>query len=238
MDSTVIRGNSTDAGNPLGPFQATIIPFSWNLSGNQLPYSYTPDDPGQLQTIVSSPTAGAGAGVLKWAKTNWLITSYPATAPFIVSQPENLTLTPNQSASFTVVVGGSSPLHYQWYFNTNTPLPNATNAGLTLLNVQTTNAGIYSVVITNSAGSVTSTNAILTVSSGVPATPQISATFTNGVFNLSVSGNSGVDYIVQVSSNLLTWDSIFTNHSATPPFIFNDSDATNFNRRFYRVQIP
>src|SRR5439155_19165908 len=39
--TTTVRGNSTDAGNPLGPFQATVIPFSWNLTGNQLPYTYT-----------------------------------------------------------------------------------------------------------------------------------------------------------------------------------------------------
>jgi pectate lyase len=76
MDSTVVRGNSTDPSNPLGPFQATIIPFSWNLPGNQLPYSYTMDDPSQLQSIVTDPNFGAGAGVLTWAKTNWLKTAY------------------------------------------------------------------------------------------------------------------------------------------------------------------
>jgi pectate lyase len=76
MDSTIIRDDSTDPGNPLGPFQAPIIPFSWNLPGNQLPYSYSMDDPSQLQAIVTDPNFGAGAGVLTWVKTNWLKTSY------------------------------------------------------------------------------------------------------------------------------------------------------------------
>jgi hypothetical protein len=76
MDSTIIRGDSTDPGNPLGPFQAPTIPFSWNLPGNQLPYSYTMDDPSALQAVVTDPNFGAGAGVLTWAKTNWLKTSY------------------------------------------------------------------------------------------------------------------------------------------------------------------
>jgi len=71
--TTVVRGNSTDAGNPLGPFQAPIIAFSWNLSGNQLPYTYTVDDPAGLLPILQ---AGAGAGVLTWSKDNWLKTSY------------------------------------------------------------------------------------------------------------------------------------------------------------------
>jgi pectate lyase len=57
FDGTVVRGNSTDSGNPMGPAQAPVIPFSWNLPGNQLPYAYTPDDPAQLQAIVTSPTA-------------------------------------------------------------------------------------------------------------------------------------------------------------------------------------
>jgi pectate lyase len=71
--TTVIRGNSTDSGNPLGPFQAPIIPFSWNLPNNQLPYAYTVDDPAGL---LSTLQAGAGAGVLTWSKDNWLKTSY------------------------------------------------------------------------------------------------------------------------------------------------------------------
>jgi pectate lyase len=76
MDSTVVRGDSTDPGNPLGPFQAPIIPFSWNLPGNQLPYSYSMDDPSHLAAIVTDPAFGAGAGVLTWARTNWLNTVY------------------------------------------------------------------------------------------------------------------------------------------------------------------
>ena len=78
--TTYVRGNSTDPGNPLGPFQAPIIPFSWNTNASTpngvLPYSYAMDDPSDLQTIVTSPTEGAGSGVLNWHKTNWLKTSY------------------------------------------------------------------------------------------------------------------------------------------------------------------
>ncbi|HXJ73804.1 MAG TPA: hypothetical protein VNM37_13175, partial [Candidatus Dormibacteraeota bacterium] len=80
FDSTVVRGDSTDAGSPLGPFQAPVIAFSWNAAsgapGGVLPYTYTMDDPSVLQSNLSSPTSGAGAGVLTWAKNNWLKTSY------------------------------------------------------------------------------------------------------------------------------------------------------------------
>lgn len=40
-----------------------------------LPYSYLLDDPAELADIVAG-SSGAGAGVLTWAKTNWLRTSY------------------------------------------------------------------------------------------------------------------------------------------------------------------
>ncbi len=238
FDSTIVRGNSTDAKNPMGPFQAAIIPFSWNLPGNQLPYTYTLDDPAQLQAIVTSPTSGAGAGVLTWAKTNWLVTAYAATGPFIVGQPENVVVSAGQPATFSVFAGGSANLVYQWYFNTNTPVPNATNSVLTLTNVQSANAGVYSVLITNTAGNILSDNVTLTVSGGTPARPQVSTlVYTNGTFSLTVNGDSGHDYIIQASSNLTDWDSLFTNSMPAIPFIWNDPGAGNFNRRFYRVQV-
>jgi pectate lyase len=240
MDSTVVRGNSTDAGNPLGPFQAAIIPFSWNLPGNQLPYTYTMDDPGQLQAIVTSSTGGAGAGVLTWNKTNWLVTSYPASAPVILADPQSQAVASGGSVSLTVVASGSVPLSYQWYFNTNSGIPGATNAFLTLTNVQTTNAGTYSVIVSNTAGAVTSAYALLSVSSAAPSQPQLSDFVydsNSGTFSLTIDGDAGYDYIVLASTNLTDWASIFTNHSPTPPFIWSDSGASNFNQRFYRVKL-
>jgi pectate lyase len=238
MDSTVVRGNSTDSGNPMGPFQAPIIAFSWNLSGNQLAYSYTPDDPSQLQNIVTSPTAGAGAGVLTWNKTNWLITTYAPAAPTISADPQGQTVTVGNSATFTVAAGGSAPLSYQWYYNTNSGIPNATNAFLTLVNVQAANAGTYSVVVTNIAGSASSTSALLTVSVGTPSRPQLSGfVYNNGTFSLTINGDTGPDYVVQASTNLTDWTSIFTNHSPIPPFVWTDLVASNFSQRFYRIQL-
>ena len=237
MDSTFFRGNSTDPGgiNTLGPLQAPIIPFSWNLPGNQLPYAYNMDDPSQLQTILA---AGCGAGVLTWNKTNWLITSYAPTAPFMVAHPQSQTVTTSNSVTFTAVAAGSAPLAYQWYFNTNTPITGATNATLVLNNVQTTNAGVYSVVVTNTAGSAVSSNAVLTVSAVAPARPQLSDFgYSNGQFTLTVSGDPEQDYIMQASTNLTDWTSLSTNHPLTPSFIWSDAAASNFSQRFYRVQL-
>jgi pectate lyase len=236
-DDVFFRGNSTDPGgtNTLGPVQAPVIPFSWNLPGGQLPYTYTMDDPSQLKDILA---AGAGAGVVNWNKTNWLLTSYAPTAPIITAHPQSQNIAAGNSITFTVVASGSANLSYQWYFNTNAPIAGATNSILTLNSVQATNAGIFSVTVTNTAGSAASSNAVLTVSAGTHTKPQLaSLVFSNGVFSLTVSGDSGVDYVVQASTNLINWDSIFTNHSAVPPFGWTDSNAPEFLRRFYRIEL-
>jgi pectate disaccharide-lyase len=107
------------------------------------------------------------------------VTSTPPTAPAITTQPQNQQVNEGQTAAFTVVATGTPPLFYQWYFNTNTALADATNATLTLLNVQSNNAGGYSVIVTNSVGSRTSVVATLTV---YPAP-------TNGTFYVATNGN-------------------------------------------------
>ena len=167
--TNVYRGDSTNATGfaDFGPAQAPVIAFSWNLTGNHLPYTYYPDDPAQLQAIVTSPTAGAGAGVLTWNKTNWLVTSYAPTGPIIAASPQSQTVPTGQNATFTVVAGGSNPLSYQWYFNTNSPIANATNATLTITSVQSTNVGAYSVIVSNSVNATNSAFAMLTI----PAPP-------------------------------------------------------------------
>src|SRR5665213_1184955 len=78
--------------------------------------------------------------------------------PGIQTQPQNQTVLQGANVSFSVVKNnnGTPPFSYQWNFN-GTNFSGATNALLTVTNVQTTDAGSYSVVVTNIAGSVTTT---------------------------------------------------------------------------------
>lgn len=74
--------------------------------------------------------------------------------------------------SLTVSAGGSSPLGYSWRLN-GTTIPGATNRALSLVNLDYTNAGAYTAVVTNSSGSVTSTPATLgIVASGASGAAQ------------------------------------------------------------------
>jgi hypothetical protein len=95
--------------------------------------------------------------------TNQIASLNVQVPPSIVQQPTNQTALVGTSSALVVAAGGTSPLAYQWYLNTNTPVPAATNATLTLTNVQPANAGVYSVVVTNAAGATNSAYALLAV---------------------------------------------------------------------------
>jgi hypothetical protein len=82
--------------------------------------------------------------------------------PIITMQPTNQAVFAGSNATFSVTASGTSPLSYQWSLNT-TNIVGATNATLTLTNVQFSQAGSYAVTITNTVGSVQSSNATLTV---------------------------------------------------------------------------
>jgi hypothetical protein len=84
--------------------------------------------------------------------------------PTITTQPTNKTVMVGGMASFSTSVSTNStlPLSYQWNFG-GTNIVGATNTVLTLTNVQLTQAGVYAVTVTNLYGSVTSSNATLTV---------------------------------------------------------------------------
>jgi formylglycine-generating enzyme required for sulfatase activity len=83
-------------------------------------------------------------------------------APSITVSPRSATVRAGQTARFTVMVAGTAPLTFQWQLN-GVDLAGATAADYTVNNAQLANAGEYRVVVSNSAGSVTSTPAVLTM---------------------------------------------------------------------------
>ncbi|MEO6876406.1 MAG: immunoglobulin domain-containing protein, partial [Opitutaceae bacterium] len=98
--------------------------------------------------------------------------------PAITTQPQSLTVARGATAQFSVVANGLPAPTYQWVFN-GTPINGATSTTLTLSNVQTSDAGDYTVVVTNPAASLTSNKAKLTVSTA-PVSPPPSSGSSGG----------------------------------------------------------
>jgi alpha-tubulin suppressor-like RCC1 family protein len=187
-------------------------------------------------TLTNVQTSDAGAYSVVVTNAFGSITSSNAvltvlSPPVITQQPACCTNIVGSKAAFSVTAYGTPLLSYQWSFN-GTNLDGATNTSLTLANVTADQAGAYSVTITNMAGSVTSSNAVLSVYPTAAPTLNSPSVFGSNQFQTGVAGVPGFNYAVQVSTNLYDWDWLITNAS---PFSFVDTNSTSFPQRFYRA---
>lgn len=123
------------------------------------------------------------------------------TAPAITTQPQAVAVTEGQAASFAVTASGTAPLAYQWRRNGAT-IAGATTASYTLAAATLGDSGAqFSVVVSNSAGNVTSGNAALTVNPAIVApaitTQPQSVTVTAGqtaTFSVVATGTAPLAY--------------------------------------------
>src|SRR5258706_11391825 len=121
----------------------------------------------------------------------------------MATQPQSRTNIQGTIANFSASANGTAPFSYQWQFN-GANIGGATDTSLSLSNVQPADAGNYTVVVTNSAGSVTSAVAVLTVwvPAGVTAQPQSRTNIlgTTAGFSVTPSGTAPFRYQWQFNS--------------------------------------
>jgi hypothetical protein len=143
-------------------------------------------------------TATNAAGTISSSPV--VVTVRPAIAPSVTSHPQSQTISKGGSTSFHVGVSGSATLTYQWFRN-GTAIPGQTGSSLYISNVSLLDSGLYSVKVTNDAGTATSNNAELVV---LPAQPP------------SMTSAGGVIYISESNR----WLSIHVSVSGTNPISF------------------
>lgn len=112
--------------------------------------------------------AQAGAYTVAITNTYGSTTSAPINltisgAPTILLQPQDVSVATSSNAVFLVSATGAPAPSYQWFFNLTNLLTGDTASTLTLTNVQSAEQGLYSVLVSNALGSVTSHVASLTV---------------------------------------------------------------------------
>jgi hypothetical protein len=149
--------------------------------------------------------------------------------PLITAQPQSQVGYWGGSVAFNVHAVGSPTLCYQW-LKDGTPLNGTSASSLVLTNLQPTDAGNYSVVVTNSLGSTTSSNAYLTVNpSGV------SIALYSGI---TIEGVVGLTYGIQYSTNLSntnSWKGMANVTLGVPSELWFDVQPANQPLRYYRV---
>ncbi|MEO5804401.1 MAG: immunoglobulin domain-containing protein, partial [Verrucomicrobiota bacterium] len=174
------------------------------------------------------------SGKLVMADATLFVFSGP---PTLLSQPQDQTVFEGNTAGFNVIANSATPLSYQWQFN-SVDIFGATSSSLVLSNAQFSQAGNYSVLVGNSAGTVTSAPAMLTVLPVVP--PQFDAItlLPDQTVRLTLSGATGAIYAIEFSTNFSSWLPIanVTNQSGTVEFIDSETLSTQ-QMRYYRARV-
>ena len=115
----------------------------------------------------------------------------------ITTQPTNEVGVIGRTNTFSVQAIGFPPLSYQWFFDTELIL-NATNVFLTITNVQETNAGTYTVLVSDTSDRLLSSNATLTVVAPVvitnAPTNQLAILGATETFYVGASGTPPLHY--------------------------------------------
>ncbi len=140
--------------------------FQWRCGGTNVPgatdavlvlSSFGPAQAGDYW-LVASNSVGAATSVVARVDGLW-----PG-PPRLLTQPEPVVRPAGERSVFSVTAVGTQPLNYQWLVD-GMPVVDrpATNAALVLTNLALSQAGEYSVIVSNLAGVVTSAVARLTV---------------------------------------------------------------------------
>ena len=186
---------------------ATRSPFAAGIAGN--PVSIITGKDGNLYFL-----SRGGSALYK-------ITYTGSQQPVITSQPKSISVSQGNAATFSVTATGAAPLGYQWRKN-SVSISGATNSTYTISSVSSGSAGNYSVLVSNTAGSVTSSNATLTVTqanqkpTATITTPAAGAVYRAGtVINFSGTGTDPEDGTLANTS--FKWFVVFYHATHTHP---------------------
>ena len=121
-----------------------------------------------------------------------------AQAPAITAQPQSIAVNAGQSATFSVSATGTAPVSYQWML-AGSAIAGATSTSYVIAAAQASQDGSkYSVTVTNSAGSVTSSSATLSINKSPQVTTEPIATTVNlgltANFTVVASGTAPLSY--------------------------------------------
>lgn len=173
------------------PSPVAAMPLDNMITNQTMTFPVTVGIDYQIQLLGSS----SSAYTIRLIATN---------APVILRQPASKTVSTNDSVLFTVIAGGPGPLTYQWRFN-GTNLAGENWSMLALTNLGGSQAGPYSVIISNSENSILSATATLSVNSSNPPPFIAAAGAGSRLFHFTLAGEIGRYYLIESSTNLVDW---------------------------------
>jgi hypothetical protein len=196
--------------------------------------SVTPADAGNYTVVITnfwgSITSSPALLTVNSSGTPLSITAEPASHSALVGQ----------NTSFAVSAAGTPPLYYQWQKDQTNLANGGVYSGvsasvLNLTGVALTNAGTYSVVVTNASGSTNSIGAYLAVTP--PPSVRLGSSGSGGL-QFSAATGTGLVYVVQTTTNLSSpWVPVTTN-TVPASGLLSFTNPTTGPLQFFRVQFP
>ncbi len=158
----------------------------------------------------------------------------------ITQQPQSQVVPVGTNVHLSVTASSLTPISYQW--QKNGVNISATNAFLTFSNVTRTVQGTYSVLVTNSAASLQSSNAVIRVLAaerlGAPVLlpgGQLQLLFDDADGGALLTTNDIATFQVFVSTNLVDWTVLTNALSVTNGEMLLQDTWTKYPERYYRV---
>ena len=205
---------------------STSLSYQWRKNGTNIPgatsSSYTTPvtaigDSGAVFSVVVSNSAG---GVTSSSATLTVV------AVLITTQPSAQSVVAGQTASFTVTATGTAPLTYQWRKN-GTDISGATSSSYTTPAISSAdNGAVFTVVVSNSAGTVTSNSATLTVVAVLITTQPSAQSVVAGqtaTFTVTATGTAPLTY--QWRKNGTNISGATSSTYTTPATVIEDNAA-------------
>lgn len=164
------------------------------------------------------------------------------TTPVIVSEPSSVSVCPGDPVVLSVSAVGPAGLTYQW-LKDGTAIPGATDSTYVIPAAGSTQAGVYTALVSSPCGSATSQAAALSFNAE-PATQILTRGFQpDGSFALTFSTGCGGTYIVEYSADLTAWSQspvTFVGNGAPAQWVdagppATDSLPSTQKARFYRI---
>ena len=229
----------------VGVAGSTPLSYQWSWNGTNLAgatqSSLTLTDvqfshAGSYVVVVTNPIGSA-------TSASAILTVVAPTAPSIVTQPVSQTVSAGAHVTFSVMANGTAPLRYQWS-RTGTNLAGATASALQLNSVQVSQSGLYAVTVTNALGSVTSSNATLTVTPG-PAVVRVVGTSTMAgapvtvPVEIAANGNeNAIQFSLSYIPTLMAFSSVQLGPNFSEATLFVNTSQTNSGRVGIILALP
>ena len=226
---TITGATSVATGGSLTLTASGYVSYQWRFNNEAILGATS-----ATYTIANAQSANAGVytvvggfsgradSVVSTPHTVTVTTGPVAVPPSITTQPASQTTTTGAATSFTVVASGDAPLTYQWQKDiagTFTNISGATSATLTFASAQLSDAGSYRIIVTNGAGTATSSTATLTVNSA-----NFAVTGPDGFADAATTGGGSLTPVVVTTAAALK-----TAAESTSPAVITVSGVLNLS---------